>query len=282
MTRVAITGGTGQLGRQLVRAFTDGGHEVLVGTRDILDITDHLHLEALVDWAPEIVVNAAAWTDVDGCARDPERAMHINAEAAGRVAEAAARVQAVSVQVSTNEVFDGASGEPYGVDAEPCPINPYGASKLGGERATAAANPLHRIVRTAWLFGPGGKNFVTKILDAARRAAASGRPLPVVYDEIGNPTWTPDLAAAIVRIALASNGEPIVHAVGTPPASRLEWATLALEAAGVRVPLEQVSLADFVRASTVPPRAVLVPSTDLESDWRPITSRYASEVVASA
>jgi len=278
MARVAITGAAGQLGRQLVEAYVAAGNEVWPPSRAELDITEPTHRERLRSWSPEIVVNAAAWTDVDGCARDPSRAMRVNGDAAGAVAGAAAECGALVVQVSTNEVFDGTRDRPYHEDDLPSPINAYGASKLAGERAVVDANPRHLIVRTAWLFGPGGTNFVTKILAAAERASRAGEPLRVVDDEWGNPTWTPDLAAAIVELSRRPLPPTVVHAVGEPPASRLGWATVALEAARVAVSVEPVSRTAFERASTPPARAILRPSPGLAAmDWRPVTSRYASQ-----
>jgi len=278
MARVAITGAAGQLGRQLVAAYRRAGHEVRPLSHADLDITDPTDRTRLQSWGPEIVVNAAAWTDVDGCARDPARAMRVNGDAAGSVAEVAAACGALMVQISTNEVFDGTLDRPYREDDPPHPINAYGASKLAGERAVAVGSPRYLIVRTAWLFGPGGTNFVTKILAAAGRAARAGEALRIVDDEWGNPTWTPDLAAAILELSRRQAPPAIVHAAGDPPTSRLGWATVALQGAGVEVNLEPVSLAAFERASTPPPRAILQPTSGLPAmDWRPPTSRYAAQ-----
>lgn len=277
MTRVAITGAAGQLGRQLVAAYGAAGHEVLALSHADLDITDPVHRARLTSWSPEVIVNAAAWTDVDGCARDPSRAMLVNGKAAGAVGEIAAACDALIVQVSSNEVFDGTLDRAYREDDAPNPANAYGASKLAGERAVARS-PRHLIVRTAWLFGPGGTNFVTKILAAAERAAQTGDALRIVDDEWGNPTWTPDLAAAIVSLSIRPDPPAIVHAAGDPPTSRLGWATVALEAARVVVRVAPASLADFERASTPPARAILRPSDGLPvMDWRPATSRYAAQ-----
>ena len=277
--RVAITGAAGQLGRQLVRAFEAAGHQVRGLSHADFDITSASDAEDLRSWRPEIVVNSAAWTDVDGCAGDPERAMRVNGEAAGQVAELAADCGALVVQISTNEVFDGAKEHAYHEGDDPNPINAYGRSKLAGERAVAAVNPRHLIVRTAWLFGPGGINFVTKILAAAQRAADAGQPLRVVADEIGNPTWTPDLAVVIAELVAAPAGRTVIHAVGTPSASRLDWARVALGAAEFSVSIEPVALATFQRASTPPPRAVLAPSEGLSHmDWRAATVRCVNEL----
>lgn len=255
--RVAITGAGGQLGVELVRAFAAAGDEVLALARPDFDITRAADLERLTAWRPDVVVNSAAWTDVDGCARDPERAMRINGEAAGAVAAAAAAAGALIVQISSNEVFDGTLDRPYAEDDEPNPINPYGASKLAGERAVAAANPRHLIVRTAWLYGPGERNFPRKILAVAERARAAREPLRVVDDEWGNPTWTPWLAEAIVALVSdrRSMDASVWHLAGEPPTSRRGWANRVLK--DVEVQIVPIKLAEYGRPSQPPRRAIL-------------------------
>jgi dTDP-4-dehydrorhamnose reductase len=209
--------------------------------------------------------------------------MRINGAGAGRVAEIAASCDARVVQISTNEVFDGVRLEPYAETDEPNPINAYGRSKLAGEQAVTAANRRHLILRTAWLFGPGGTNFVTKIIGAGQRAAEAGEPLRLVQDEMGNPTWTPDLAEVVVMLAVDRSTGGVMHTAGAPPVSRMGWGEVALTAAGIAADIDPVSLATFERASTPPLRAVLTPSSGVpEMDWRPATRSYAAELMASA
>jgi dTDP-4-dehydrorhamnose reductase len=277
--RVAVTGAAGQLGRELVRAFGEAGDEVLALARPGFDLTDPSHLARLVAWRPTVVVNAAAWTDVDACARDPDRAMLINGEAAGAVARAVAALDAVAVQVSTNEVFDGSADRAYVEDDPPNPINPYAASKLAGERQVAAAGGRYLIVRTAWVFGPQ-TGFPQRIRAAADRMLDEGRPLRVVADEWGNPTPAAWLAGAIARlVALDEAGgaaERVYHAAGQPAVSRHDWARHSL--AGHPVEIEPIALRDYPRDSIVPPRAVL-DTRRLErlglvpGDWRAVSSR---------
>ncbi len=286
--KIVVTGADGQLGRQLIAAFRQDGWEVAGRGHADLDIAEDGAAEKLTGERPNIVINAAAWTDVDGCARDPDRAMQINGIAAGRIAEAAAAGGALSVQISTNEVFDGTATHAYREDDEPNPINPYGASKLAGERAVIAANPRHLIVRTAWIFGPGGRNFPSKIIEAAARQRAAGEPLRVVGDEIGNPTWAPDLANAIRSAVMAQLGGQLtpgaLHICGEPPVSRLGWAEQIL-ASMPELTLAPISADAFPRASRTPLRAVL--ATDKARslgigplDWRAPTSRYAADLAA--
>jgi dTDP-4-dehydrorhamnose reductase len=257
--RVAITGAGGQLGGELVRAFAVAGDEVLSLARPEFDITRMADLEQLTAWRPEVVVNSAAWTDVDGCAREPERAMRVNGEAAGAVAAAAAAAGALIVQISSNEVFDGTLERPYREDDHPDPINAYGASKLAGERGVTEANPRHLVIRTAWLYGPGERNFPGKIRMVAQRMVADRRPLRVVADEWGNPTDVRWLASAIIRLVeLAMEGTAeysTYHCAGEPATSRLEWARAILR--DTQVTIEPIRLDAYLRDSRVPPRAVL-------------------------
>ena len=186
--RVAVTGAGGRLGRALVAAleaspYTGPGGPI-AWTRAAFDLDEPEGFAALLDRdRPEVIVHAAAWTDVDGCAREPDLALARNGTAAGALAEAAAERGIDLVVVSTNEVFDGrrTDGRGYGVADQPDPINSYGASKLAGERlaqaAYAGASAALGIVRTAWLYGPPGKDFPDKILSAAERARARGEPL---------------------------------------------------------------------------------------------------------
>lgn len=255
--RVALTGAAGQLGRELVRAFGEAGDEVLALARPDFDITDASHLARIAAWRPDVVVNAAAWTDVDACARDPERAMLINGQAAGAVARAAADAGALAVQVSTNEVFDGTADRAYVEDDAPHPVNPYAVAKLAGERLAAAGNRRHLVVRTAWVFGRDS-GFPTRILAAADRMLAEGRPLRVVADEWGNPTpagWLADTIVELVGLEVRESMQGIYHAAGQPPTSRHGWAHHVLADHGVE--LLPMALADYRRDSRVPPRAVL-------------------------
>ena len=181
----------------MVRAATQANHEVLPLTREELDIRDASAVEAaFVERFPHAVVNCAAWTDVDGAEDDPEGAEAVNGAGAGNVAAAAAALKVPVVYPSTDYVFDGTREEPYIESDETNPASAYGASKLSGELATAEVNPAHFIVRTSWLFGTSGRNFVETMLSLADEL---GEVL-VVMDQIGCPTYTGHLAQAIVRL----------------------------------------------------------------------------------
>lgn len=248
--RVAITGAAGQLGSELVRAFSAAGWETTALSRPAFRLE-----EPRLDVEADLVVNAAAWTDVDGCARDPARAMLLNGEAPRKLASLARDIGARFVQVSTNEVFDGADERAYSEGDPTGPINPYGASKLAGEKTVLASGANAIVVRTAWIFG-GPRSFPIKIAAAARRAAETGEPLRVVADEVGNPTPAAALADRIVALVSLSAPPAVIHLAGEPAVSRHEWATRVLTAAHLPAPVP-ISRRDFVRDSTPPPHAVL-------------------------
>lgn len=192
-----VTGAEGMLGSDVVRATRLMNHEVLPVTHEELDIRDAKAVEAaFVERYPHAVVNCAAWTDVDGAEDDPEGAMAVNRDGARNVAAAAAALRVPVVLPSTDYVFDGSHGEPYIESDEADPQSEYGRSKLAGEIATAQENPAHFVVRTSWLFGVGGHNFVETMLSLATEL---GEVL-VVMDQVGCPTYTGHLAEAILRL----------------------------------------------------------------------------------
>jgi dTDP-4-dehydrorhamnose reductase len=212
-------------------------------------------------------VHAAAWTDVDGCARDPDLAKRRNAEATEVLARACAAHGVELVYVSTNEVFDGGrtDGRPYAPGDPTNPINAYGASKLAGEHAVEAAWQGRRtgwhIVRTSWLFGPPGRDFPEKILAAGERARDAGEPLKVVADEHGAPTYTRDLAEAIVDLLADGDAPgPVHHLVNGGVTSRAGWARELFRQHGLEVEIENVPASTWQRASTPPLNAVLEPT----------------------
>lgn len=288
--RVAVTGAQGRLGRALIAALEEapftGPKGPIAWSRPELDL-DTLSRDsvgALLDRdRPEVVIHAAAWTDVDGCAKDPALAMRRNGSATGLLAEAcAARGVHVAV-VSTNEVFDGArtDGLGYRPDDPRRPINAYGESKLEAERLageTAGRGAQVAIARTSWLHGPPGNDFPAKIAAAALRATASGQPLKAVSDEIGTPTYTPDVADALVELIWedALFGEAGVarvhHLVNGGRASRADWAREVLRQTGIEVEIEEVPASTWQRASSPPLWAVLeptpLPSGEPMRDWR--------------
>jgi dTDP-4-dehydrorhamnose reductase len=193
--RVLVTGAGGQLGHDLVRAFSDG-HEVLACTRAELDLASRDSvLAAITTTRPDVVVHAGAWTDVDGCEADVDRAFRVNALGTRWVVEGARIAGARVVYVSTDYVFDGTASRPYTEWDQPNPLSVYGRSKLAGEREL---HPGDTVVRTSWVCGAHGRNFVRTML----RLAAERDTVEVVDDQHGCPTFTPDLAAAIRMLAV--------------------------------------------------------------------------------
>jgi len=279
--RVAVIGVIGRLGRALVEALEDAP---FTGTRGPigwdqpefeLDAVTEASAGALFDRErPEVVILTAAWTDVDGCAKDPALAMRRNGTAVGEVARATASRGIDLVVISTNEVFDGTrtDGLGYAPDDQRRPINAYGAAKAEAERLAIAAYEADGvrgrlgIVRTSWLYGPPGNDFPEKIARAALRARDAGEPLRAVADETGVPTYTPDLAEAIVELvgsdAVAGDGERwrIHHLVNGGRATRADWAREVLRATGIGVEVVDVPGSTWQRASTPPAWAVLEPT----------------------
>jgi dTDP-4-dehydrorhamnose reductase len=238
-------------------------HDVLGIDLPEHDITDRRAFTALVDeFQPDLILHPAAMTDVEGCARDPAEAYRVNGMGTQNVALAAANVDAAMLYVSTNEVFDGDATEAYHEWATPHPINAYGRSKLAGEWYTQNLLTRFYIVRTAWLYAAGGRNFPHRIIELADERGA----LSVVTDEVGNPTYVKDLAQAIIRLVDGEASAPttvggaygIYHLVNAGAASRYDFAKEILRLSGREaVPLTSITSAEFQRASTPPPYAPL-------------------------
>ncbi len=246
--RVFVTGCKGQLGRALYQTLTD--HTVAGCDLPETDVTDRPAITAAVaDFAPHVVIHTAAWTDVDGCARNPEKAYQVNALGTQNVALACASSDAAMVAISTNEVFDGQEREPYREWDPPHPINPYARSKAAAEWFTRHLLTRFYIVRTAWLYAPGGTNFPHRIVELADELGK----LQVVTDEVGNPTFAPDLAAALAGL-IETDAYGVYHLTNAGYTSRYGFAQEILRIAGREdVPVQEITLDAFERDST-PPR----------------------------
>lgn len=252
--RVIITGASGQLGQALHKELTTQGYEIIdIPDYPELDISDHSVVPLLSDLYPELVIHCAALTNVDACAKDPDAAFAVNAFGTQNVAHACLRCNAQMVLISTNEVFSGRSDRPYLEDDPPQPVNPYGSSKRAGEQM--AAHYLKEglyIVRTAWLFG-GGHMFPEKIIAAADKNGA----LQVVTDEVGNPTYAPDLAKAVAQL-VQTHAYGIYHFTNAGYCSRFDFAREILRLSGrEHVQLNPTTLAQYPRPSVVPPFTAL-------------------------
>ncbi len=270
--RILVTGAGGMLGHALVPRLEAAGHEVTAvrhpqdtgplpappasgaqrETRPI-DITDGEALLAAAAGArPDWVVHLAAWTDVDGCEADPERAMRVNGLGSRNAARAAAAVNAPVLAMSTDYVFDGSAGAPRRERDPVAPLGAYGRSKLAGEQAVREAGERHIVARTSWLYGRGGRNFVDTILARAR----GGQPLAVVNDQHGSPTWTADLSDGL--LALIERGEfGTFHVTGSGACTWHELAVAACEVAGVPAEIRAISSAQLGRPAPRPAYSVL-------------------------
>jgi dTDP-4-dehydrorhamnose reductase len=238
--RTLIFGAKGQLGRDLLEVMSRAG-EVRGYDLPEADITDEPGIFSIVeDFAPDVLINAAAYTNVEAAEDNLGEAFRVNETGARHLADIAARRNIPVVYYSTDFVFDGRANRPYQPDDAPSPLSVYGRSKLAGERATAKENPRHFILRTAWLYGPGGNNFVEKMLTLARQHPL----LRVVTDEVGSPTHTLDLAEATLAM-VQTKAYGTYHAANVGAASRFEFAQQIFGLAGVDTPLEPCIGAEF-------------------------------------
>jgi dTDP-4-dehydrorhamnose reductase len=264
--RLLVTGAGGMLGQDVVRAAEAEGDEVLALARGDLDVTDERAVAgAMSDEQVDAVINCAAWTDVDGAESDPDGADAVNALGAENVANAAAHVGARLVHVSTDYVFDGdrSPDEAAYVESDiPSPRSVYGASKLAGEEAVAAVGGSHAIVRSSWLFGLGGRNFVATMLELG----ADRDEVIVVDDQIGCPTATAHLAPALLALARDEDAQGIFHVAG---GGRCSWHELAVETfrqAGISCRVRPCTTAEMPRPAPRPPFSAL----DSERDDAPL------------
>ena len=274
---VAVTGAAGMLGQD-VCGEAPSWARVAPLTRDEADLCVPEETRAVLTAAqPATIIHCAAYTDVDGATRDPDTAWQGNVLATRHVRQAASSIGARLIYVSTDYVFDGTASAPYTESAPVNPINAYGESKLAGEREAMRVES-HLIVRTQWLYGLGGSNFIAAILDAAR----SGRDLQVVQNERGCPTWTLDLARGIWRL-LERRADGIVHLTNRGACTRLEMAQAALAEAGMDdVSITGIDSGEWPSPTRRPLNAVLA-SERLEEigveplrTWRKALGEYVS------
>jgi dTDP-4-dehydrorhamnose reductase len=263
--RVLVTGAAGMLGRAVMPALAAAGHEVRGGDLPEMDVTRlEVIAAAAAESRPDWVVHLAAFTKVDECESRRDEAFRANGLGARNAALAANGCGAALLAISTDYVFDGTARAPYGEQDAAAPVSAYGASKWAGEQAVRAVTPRHVIVRTSWLFGPDGPNFVDTILARAR----AGQGLRVVDDQRGSPPFSRDLAQGLLRL-MAAGEFGTYHCTNSGDCTWYDLAAHALACAGLDVPLERTDTASFPRPAWRPAYSVLA-NTRFETvtGWR--------------
>ncbi|MGI9950907.1 dTDP-4-dehydrorhamnose reductase [Moorellaceae bacterium AZ2] len=253
--RVLVTGAGGMLGRDVVEELENQGYEVIPLTHVALDITNgKVVKEAILQHKPEAVINCAAYTKVDQAEEEYQKALEVNALGVRNLALACRETGAVLVHISTDYVFDGSRQKPWGIYDQRNPLNAYGQSKYLGERFLETIAPKYFLVRTSWLFGEHGPNFVETILKLAREREC----LTVVDDQWGCPTYTRDLARALADL-LASGYYGVYHITNRGATTWYHFARDILAVAGLNTPVKPITSAEFPRPARRPAYSVLDP-----------------------
>jgi dTDP-4-dehydrorhamnose reductase len=248
--KVLITGAGGLVGQALQEHCARSGDEVLTYRREALDITDAVAVDRCVlQQAPDAVINCAAWTDVDGCETDSPKAYAVNATGPENLAQASRKAQAAFITISTDYVFDGTKEGPYTQRDTPSPISVYGKAKLDGEQRVQVAYARSIVVRTGFIFGPGGKNFLSRVVDNARQ----GQSIAAISDATGTPTYARDLAGRLRELVL-KDLPGIFHVVNSGEGATYEqFARSALSLAGLEdATINVVSVASLSRPAPRP------------------------------
>jgi len=250
--KILILGCRGMLGFDLLKAFSD--HDPIGLDKEELDITDQKAVaKELKKIKPDFVLNAAAYTAVDDCESSSGLAMQINGDAVGHIADACAQAGATIVHFSTDYVFDGQNPDGYAEDDRTSPLNAYGQTKIRGEFLLKEATNRHYLIRSAWLFGRNGKNFVDTMLDLAQKK----QPIRVVDDQVGSPTYSADLAQAVRKLVESESPFGTYHLTNSGFTSWYGFAKEIFSVAKLDVPLQAVRTADFPRAARRPAVSVL-------------------------
>lgn len=278
--KVVVTGVQGQLGYDLAKQLVAGNHEVFATGRNELDITDEAAVHAFVeDIKPDAIIHSAAYTNVDKAEEDQDTAYKVNALGAKYLAQAAEKVGAKMVYVSTDYVFNGTATEPYEPEQETDPLGVYGKTKLAGEEFVQQSLDKFFIVRTAWVYGINGHNFVKTMLRLGEERGEVG----VVADQVGSPTYTVDLAAYIIEL-VQTDKYGIYHASNEGVCSWYEFAVEIFKQAGMNVKVNPLSTDQFPRPAARPSYSVLSKKKNSEQgltplrDWKEALSTYLTEL----
>lgn len=248
--RVFVTGANGQVGREVARVLAS--EHLYLATHQSDDVSSERIVESIARERPDLVIHAAAMTDVDACERHPERARLVNEVGARLVARGAERVGARLLAISTDYVFNGDKGSAYVESDKPEPINVYGATKLAGERAVFEETDRACVVRTAWVFGEGKNHFITFVLNRIR----SGEPIRAVVDKFGSPTSAKDLVATVLRLVeLQATG--LFHVAGAGVCNWFDYAEAILRGTGLSHRVEPIPFAELNRPARRPTNSSL-------------------------
>jgi dTDP-4-dehydrorhamnose reductase len=251
--KILVTGANGMLGTDLVPVLRAQGHDVVALGRDRLDVTNGPQVHAvLAAERPRAVIHCAAYTNVDGAETDPDAAYALNRDGAAHVAEACRDVGAFMAYLSTDYVFDGTAKRPWQPDDPTHPLGVYGKSKLAGELAVSGTLAEHWIVRTSWLYGRGGKNFV----DTMRKLAREKEELAVVDDQRGSPTWTVDLAEALGQLVM-TEAFGTYHLTGSGDTTWCGFTRKIVELEGLPTRIRPITTAELGRPAPRPAYSVL-------------------------
>ncbi len=263
--KILITGSNGMLGHDLREVLKDN-HDLVLTTSKTLDITDKKQvMDFIGDSKPDIVINSAAYTDVDGCEENRDLAYAVNGEGVRNLALACREVDCALLHISTDYVFDGTARDPIAEDGEIGPISVYGKSKLEGEKAILEILDKYFIVRTAWLYGINGKNFPKTMLELAENHSE----ITVVYDEVGTPTYTPDLAYGISQL-IETDKYGIYHLTNSGYCSWCEFSRLIFEIAEKDVKVIPVTASEFARPAPRPNYSVLENKNWIDNGFKPL------------
>ncbi|WP_407454915.1 dTDP-4-dehydrorhamnose reductase [Methanobrevibacter sp.] len=265
--KILITGSNGMLGHDLEEVLKIN-HELILTTSKTLDITDKKYvMDFICEKKPDIVINSAAYTDVDACEENHDIAYSVNGQGVRNLALACNELNCPLVHISTDYVFDGKNNHPWVEDDEIGPINVYGKSKLEGEEAILEILDKYFIVRTAWLYGVNGKNFPKTMLGLAQDHSE----ITVVYDEVGSPTYTPDLAYGISQL-IETDYYGIYHLTNSGSCSWCEFARYIFEVADVNVNVIPVTASKFSRPALRPSYSVLENKNWIKNGFKPLRS----------
>ena len=265
--KILITGSNGMLGHDLIEVLKEQ-HELILTTSKTLDITDKEHvIEFICENNPDVVINSAAYTDVDGCETNQDLAYSVNGDGVRNLALACRKADCPLVHISTDYVFNGKNTRPWVEDDDVGPINVYGKSKLKGEEAVLEILDKFFILRTAWLYGVKGKNFPKTMLELAKDHSE----ITVVHDEVGTPTYTPDLASAISEL-IETDYYGIYHLTNSGKCSWCEFARHIFEVAGVDVKVIPVTASEFARPAPRPSYSVLENRNWVKNGFQPLRS----------